>query len=291
MPGLFYFRHIMNHYLLFNGSFHKESEPLITAGNRGLRYGDGLFETFRITGEKIYFSDWHFERLFNGLQLLQFELPAYFTSQYLSGLIISLIKKNRHNSARIRINIVRGNGGLYDPENHFPNCIIQSLPLTAPAFQLNENGLVTGIYNEARKAVDSFSHIKSNNYLPYSMAALHARRNRWNDALVLNTSGRVCDATIANVFIVKNEIVYTCPLSEGCVAGIIRRYLLQHLEIHGFTVQQQAITVDDLYTADEVFLTNTIKGIRWISHCGPAVYTNRLTTSIFNKLLKKIDAP
>jgi branched-chain amino acid aminotransferase len=276
----------MSGYLLYNGNFYNSTEPIVTADNRGLRYGDGLFETFTITGEKIPFMDWHFERLFNGLQLLEFELPAWFTPSYLAAQVSALCKKNRHPTARIRINIIRGNGGLYDPEDHFPNCIIQSWPLPDAGFQLNQNGLVTGIYYGAKKSMDSFSGIKSNNYLPYSMAALYAKKQQWNDAFILNTDGRVCDASIANVFIIKNEILYTSPLTEGCVAGIMRKHLLENLALNGFTIQEQEISVDNLLAADEVFLTNAIKGIRWVGHCGTATYTNQFTTRIFTRLLK-----
>jgi branched-chain amino acid aminotransferase len=282
----FIFEKIMSDFLLYNGSFYNSTEPIITADNRGLRYGDGLFETFKTTGETIHFMDWHFERLFTGLKLLQFEIPAYFTPSYLAGLVNSLCAKNGHYTARIRINIIRGNGGLYDPENHFPNCIIQSWPLPDAGFALNQNGLVAGIYEDAKKPMDAFSNIKSNSYLPYTMAALYAKKQLWNDAFILNTADRICDTSIANVFIIKNEILYTCPLNEGCVAGIMRRYLLERLPVLGFTVRETEISVANLQSADEVFLTNAIKGIRWVSHCETTVYTNHFTTSIFKKLFK-----
>jgi branched-chain amino acid aminotransferase len=278
----------MSDFLLHNGIFHKNSAPLVAADNRGLRYGDGLFETLKCINGKIQLADWHFERLFHGLQLLEFELPAYFNQENIAGQVVALCKKNQHSTARVRINVFRGNGGLYDAENHFPDCIIQSWHLPGAGFQLNENGLVAGIYPDARKTMDKFSNLKSNNYLPYTMAALHAKKQKWNDAFLLNAADRICDATIANIFIIKNEIIYTCPLQEGCVAGIIRRFLLEYLPAHGLSFQEKRITVDDLLAADEVFLTNSIKGIRWVSHCGGAFYSNHLTKIIFGKLLKKL---
>ena len=287
MPGLFYFREAMSDFLLHNGSFYKNSAPLVTADNRGLRYGDGLFETLKCINGKIHLIDWHFERLFHGLQMLEFELPTYFTQKYIADQVASLCQKNQHIAARVRINIFRGNGGLYDAENHFPNCIIQSWHLPEVDFQLNENGLVTGIYPDAKKTMDKFSNLKSNNYLPYTMAALHAKKQKWNDAFLLNTAGRVCDATIANIFIIKNEIICTCPLQEGCVAGIMRRFLLEYLPALGLGLQEKRITVEDLLAADEVFLTNIIKGIHWVSHCGESSYSNHLTKIIFGKLFKK----
>ena len=277
----------MHEYVSFNGKFHKSTDPLVGADNRGLRYGDGLFETLRFANGRINLGDWHFERLFTGLEQLEFELPAYFTAAYVADQVTRLCKKNQHGIARVRINVFRGNGGLYDAANHFPNCIIQSWQLPSEGFQLNGNGLVTGIYPNAQKPLDVFANLKSNNYLPYTMAALHAKKQQWNDAFVLNTAGNICDATIANVFIVKKQVAYTCPLQQGCVAGVMRRLLLQNMPAGGFSCQEKIITTEDLLTADEVFLTNTIKGIRWVAHCGEVAYTNRLTTTIFDQLLKK----
>ncbi|MEO5594269.1 MAG: aminotransferase class IV [Chitinophagaceae bacterium] len=277
----------MTDYIVYNGSFHKNSTPLVSAGNRGLRYGDGLFDTLKFADGKIHLDNWHFERLFNGLRLLEFELPPYFTAVYLAGQVEALCKKNQHKTARVRINIFRGNGGLYNAENHFPNCIIESWQLPEVDFNLNENGLVTGIYKDAKKPMDRFSNLKSNNYLPYTMAALYAKKQQWNDAFLLNAADRICDATIANIFIIKNEVIYTSPLQEGCVAGIMRRLVLETLPAKGFNCQEKIITEEDLFTADEVFLTNSIKGIRWVGHCGAASYTGRFVKVIFEKLLKK----
>ena len=277
----------MSDFLFYNGKYFKSETLLVGASNRGLRYGDGLFETLRCCDGKVELADWHMERLFNGLKLLWFDLPGYFTPDYLLNQIAELGKKNGHNAARVRITIFRGNGGPYDPQDHFPNCIIQTWQLPAREFTLNENGLVMGIYRNAKIAMDNFSNLKTNNYLSYAMAALQAKKQQWNDAFVLNTAERICDATIANVFFIKNEIIYTCPLKEGCIAGIMRRFLLERLPAFGFSVQEKTISEEDLLTADEVFLTNAIKGIRWVGNCGSSGYSNQLTKIIFDKLLKK----
>jgi len=272
---------------MYDGHFYNSSTPLVGAANRGLRYGDGLFETILYSDGGLHFMDWHFERLFNGLALLAFEIPPHFTPNALAEQAEHLCKKNGHTSARIRINVFRGNGGLYDSENHNPHCIIETWQLPRAGFELNENGLVTGIYPNARKAMDRFSNCKHNNYLPYAMAALHAKKQQWNDAFLLNAAGRVCDATIANVFIVKDGAVYTPPLEEGCVAGIMRRFILENLPAHGFSVSEKPITAEDLMAADEIFITNAIRGMRWVSRCGDSVYNNLLSSTIFASLLKK----
>jgi branched-chain amino acid aminotransferase len=278
----------MNHYLFYNGQWLPNDKPIITADNRGFRYGDGLFETFKVVDGNIQLATYHFERLFTGLQLLQFELPAYFTAEYLARQVTELCARNKHKIARVRLTVCRGNGGLYDPENHFPNCIIQGWPLQQTGWPLNENGLVIDIYADAKKSIDAFSNIKSNNYLPYLVAALHAKKHHWNDALILNTAGRVCDATIASLFIIKDNIVYTPALTEGCVAGVCRRFLKEHLPAAGFKIQETTISIKAIHEADEVFLTNAIQGIRWVQCCGDIKYGNRLTTAIYTALLKKL---
>ncbi|MEP7277610.1 MAG: aminotransferase class IV [Bacteroidota bacterium] len=278
----------MGDYLLFNGDFHQDNEPLITANNRGLRYGDGLFETLRMSAGTIHFIDWHMQRMFTGLHLLHFELPEYFTPEYITRQADAICRKNKHLAARIRITIIRGNGTPYTPEDHFPHCIIQSWPLAANGLPLNDKGLVTGLYPDAKKAIDTFSTLKSNNYLPYLMAALHAKTNHWDDALLLNTAGRLCDASIANIFIVKNKIINTCPLQEGCVAGIMRRFLLENLPLHGFDTREQQLSTEDLVQADEVFLSNAIRGIQWVYSCEHATFGNQLVNAIHSKLFKEM---
>ncbi|HTL09399.1 MAG TPA: aminotransferase class IV [Chitinophagaceae bacterium] len=276
----------MSDFVMYNGRFFKSDTPLVGAANRGLRYGDGLFETIRYSNGQLQLAEAHFNRLFKGLSLLGFELPRLFTPQALADQAVALCKKNQQATARVRINLFRGNGGVYDPENHAPHCIIESWALPSPDFALNENGLVTGIYADARKPMDAFANLKTNQYLPYLMAAIHAKKERWNEVFVLNTSGRICDASIANVFIVKNNTICTPPLSEGGIAGVMRGFLLDQLPQQQLTVVEQPITIDDLLNADEVFLTNAVRGIRWVAHCDASTYGNQCSSFIFQKLLK-----
>jgi branched-subunit amino acid aminotransferase/4-amino-4-deoxychorismate lyase len=270
----------MNPYLIYNGRILRNDKPLITADNRGFRYGDGLFETMKWVNGHIQLSKFHFERLFMGMDLFQFERPAYFTGDWITEQVKTLTVKNQHPIARIRLTLFRGNGGLYDPENHFPNCIIQSWPLEQAAPRFNENGLVIGIYPTAKKSTDVFANLKTNNFQAYLLAAMYAKQMHWNDALVLNARERICDATIANLFIVKNGKLYTPALSEGCVAGTLRRYLLEALPLAGFAVEETEITATDLELAEEVFLSNAIQGVRWVQHFGNRNYGQQLVKEV-----------
>lgn len=270
MPGFY----------IFNGKFLTEQEPSIYPDNRSFRYGDGLFETIRVTNSEMPLWDLHAERLLKGLQRLQFQLPKLFTPELLHEKIIALCKKNKLLNARVRLTINRGQGGILEPTNPSPDYTIQTWPLDElPRF--NDNGLAIGIFPEGRKAIDPFSNLKSNNYLLYVMAALHARNHKWNDALVLNSEGRIADSSIANIFWVKEGALFTPPLTEGPVNGIMRKYILSEVK-----VEQAPLRPEDLGDASEIFLTNAIRGVQWVASCGTREFaSHEIALSIYNKII------
>jgi branched-chain amino acid aminotransferase len=120
------------------------------------------------------------------------------------------------------------------------------------------------------------------------MAALQAKKQKWNDAIVLNTYGRICDSTIANIFFIKNEIIYTPALSEGCVAGIMRKHVLNQLTAAGFACVEKEISIDELLHADEVFLTNAVYNLRWVKSIDEANFGNAITQNIYTTVLATI---
>jgi branched-chain amino acid aminotransferase len=277
-------------YLIFNGKFCPEGTLVAGADNRGLRYGDGLFETMKYKDGRVILGDKHLQRLWLGMQAFQFDLPKLFTKEYISNEIGRLVKKNNHNPARIRLAVWRGDGGLYDPVNHVPQFVLQSWPLLNEAPALNNNGLRLCIYRDALKSCDSFSNFKHNNYLPYLMGALYAKKQQCNDALILNQHLRICDSSIANIFILKENSIYTPPLPEGCVAGIMRGYLLNQLPALGFDIREMEIPEAALMEADEVFLTNSVYNIRWVADINGKAYLNVTTKKIFDALRKTNEA-
>ena len=274
-------------FLDYNGKIHSSTDPIINAGNRSFRYGDGFFETMKMINGKIVFSSLHFERLFSSLQTLQFDTPEYLTPSYLEDRITKLAIKNSHTKlARIRLTIFRGNGELNDTPGNSPGCIIQTWSLNATSNTINEYGSVIDIFKDAKIACDKFSHIKSNNYLPYIMGSLWAKKNALNDALMLNSSDRITEATIANIFIVKENIIKTPSLSEGCVSGIIRKHLLGCLAKDNITIEETELTIEDVLTASEVFLTNSIFGIKWVKQIREVYYnSNAIAASLHKKYL------
>jgi branched-chain amino acid aminotransferase len=273
-------------YINFNGKLLPAGTAIVTADNRGLRYGDGLFETILYKRNKFILPDAHLERLWNGMQLMQFDLPKLFTKEFILKELQALVHKNSHTHARVRLEIIRGNGGLYDAENMQPHYIIQSRQLEEEAGMLNSNGLQVCIYKDAVKTCDTFSNLKHNNFLPYYMGALFAKTQRCNDAILLNQYGNICDSTIANVFIIKENIIYTPALSEGCVAGTRRQFLIKELPAAGFPVEETQLNTDFLLSADEIFLSNAIHPVKWIANIADASFSNQNILRI-NDMLRR----
>ncbi len=279
----------MNHFI-FDGKLYKEGEHVISADSRGLRYGDGLFETMKCISGRLIMADEHFARLWKGMQVLEFDIPKLFTPARLQEEVLSLATKNGHDHiSRVRITVSRGDGGLYDAVNHFPHYMIQTWELPLTNGEWNSNGLQIGIYDKVNKSRDILSNLKHNNFLPYVMAALHAKKQKWNDAVVLNCEGRICDSTVANIFLIKDEIVFTPALTEACVAGVLRKHLLQELRSNGMGVIEKEITVEDMLLADEVFLTNSIYNIRWVQRFGDKIYGNDFTRKVYATVIPNIN--
>jgi branched-chain amino acid aminotransferase len=264
-----------------NGKFINADEAIVNADNRGFRYGDGLFETMRLEDGQVALHKYHFERLFNGLSILKFQLPTSFTPQFLYDACLHLCIKNKHANARVRLMLFRGEGGVFDPENHHPNFIIQTWELPTAPLTLNENGLDISFYHDAVKSIDKLSNLKNNNYLPYLMAAIHAKENKWNDCIVLNSKGRICDTSIANIFMLRNKEVFTPALSEGCVAGVMRRSLLEKLPVMGFKVHEQPLEVNELLNAEEIWLTNAVYKLKWVKSLNEKKLGNKIALNIF----------
>lgn len=278
----------MTEYINWNGNIVKKDDFHISPDNRSFRYGDGFFETMKIVNGNILLAGFHFTRFFSSLQLLSFDVPVLFTQEYFTEQVQHLVTKNKHSShARVRLMVYRGNGGLYDPENHYPNFVIQSWPLEKTVDDLNTNGLDIDIYTEARKVSDSFSMVKSNNYLPYAMAALWAKKNKLNDCLLLNPYDNICDSTIANIFIVQNNLIKTPALAEGCVNGVARAYLIESCKKDNIPVDETTISAEDILHASEVFLTNAVAGIRWVKQLGERSYNQpSIARQLYNDYMK-----
>ena len=272
-------------YTNWNGSIIQEYLVHISPGNQSFRYGDGCFETMKMINGGLILQQYHFDRLYGSLDQLKIKIPTNFNSRNLQDQIVQLAQKNGHeNFARIRLTIYR-EGESFAKMSNLGGYIIQTIKGEGSSKHYNAKGLRLGIYKDAKKSCDNFSPIKSNNYLPYVMAKIWATENNLDDALVCNSFGRVADSTIANIFIVENGIIKTPPITEGCINGVMRKYLLHCFSKEGLPYKEEALTIEQTLNAAEVFLTNAIRGISWVEKIDKSGYTNNLSALLYKKYI------
>jgi len=285
--GIFFYTYLNPMFqVCINGSFRPADQPVFQAANRGYRYGDGLFETMKISGGKILLEEAHIDRLFSGMRTMQMKSPAHWSPERIREQVLACCRRNGHEQlARVRLSVYRGNGGLYEEEGE-TGYLIESWPLEKSMNTLNENGLVTDIFPAARKVIDAFASLKTASFLPYALAARYAREQQLNDCFILNSEGNLADSTIANIFLVSGDRVRTPSLEQGCVAGVMRKHLLDSMKRDGMVVQETEISIGDLLEADELFLTNAIRGILRVGRFREKTYQTGISARLHARYIK-----
>jgi branched-chain amino acid aminotransferase len=264
-------------YVSLNGRLQPANGPVISAGNRSFKYGDGVFETMRLSGGRIILSDFHFQRLLRSLALLKIDHPADFHDQLVLATSNLTAKHGTPRASKVRLAVFR------EPDNR-AGFLIEESPLPGAFYEWNNEGWQLALYEDARKSNDVFANLKSANYLPYLMAQLHAADKGVDECLLLNTNGAIADGSRTNVFILRHKELLTPSLSSGCVDGVMRRFIISTLHKTGQAVLETELDRSAIEGADEVFLTNAVQGIRWVKRFGSKDYRNEFSHSLFERL-------
>lgn len=275
-------------YILFNDELISKTLPMLHSSNRAFRYGDGLFESMRMSNGKLNFADLHAERLSNAMKTLKMDSSTLIDEYFLKHKTAELAKKNRFkDNVRFRITVYREGEGLYTPDSNKFGYLIEASPLTEPDFVLNKKGLIIDVYNEMTKSVDILSGFKTTSSLLYVMAGLYKKKNKLDDVLLINQHGFLCEGVSSNVFIVYDKQIYTPALSEGCVAGVMRKVVIKLAQANNIPIIEAQINPEILNEAEEVFVTNATGGIRWVMGFGKKRYFNEISktlTVLLNRL-------
>jgi branched-chain amino acid aminotransferase len=222
------------------------------------------------------------------MRLLRLDLPPSFTPESLREQILDLCNRNGHSAfARVRLMVFRGEGHLFDTADNFAQYVIESSALVVEQILFNMDGLRVGVYPDGRKACDPLANLKSNNFLLYAQAARYGQDQGWDDCMVLNGHERLADSCIANLFYIREGEICTPPLTEGCVAGVMRRWLMERMPGWGFTVREKPVGMRDLAGADEIFLTNAVRIIRWVGDHAGKTYGGRLARELYELVVKE----
>ncbi|MCX2680911.1 aminotransferase class IV [Galbibacter sp. EGI 63066] len=274
----------------FNGKILKDGTPFLNEQNRGLRYGDALFETIRVVNSKIFFWESHYLRLMASMRILRMEIPMDFTMEFLQGEIQKTITENgwQDQAVRIRLTVFREAGGLYTPTNKKVSYIIETKILESPFYTLTETDYEVELYKDHYVNSGLLSTLKSNNKILNVIAGVFAEENGYDNCLLLNEKKNVIEATNGNLFLVKGDTIKTPPVTEGCLNGILRKQLIEILKkTEELEFSEAVISPFELQKADELFLTNVISGITSITKYRKKEYGNTVARQLLGKLNAK----
>jgi len=266
-------------FINYNGRILPADEPLFSAKHRGLRYGDGLFETLLLENERAPLLPLHMERLLGGMKVLGFECPAHFSANFFEKEIQKL--SISHNTARIRLSIFRKEGGLYTPQSDEVDFLLEWSPVSSASFSIPQSGFLP----QYPLSPNLLSPYKTTNALPYILASRVRKSAGWEEGILLNQEGRVADGCYSNVFVVKNGCLLSPLVREGALAGVMRSVLIQTANLLQVPVEIRPLLVSELIEADEIWFSNAVRGIRWVQ-----IFENRrLKNSLWHEFFQKIE--
>ncbi len=260
----------------------------IGTGNRAFRYGDGLFESIRVCkGVPLFFAH-HYSRFILGLDVLRIEIPEHWQPDFLKKTIEELCRSNGQLNARVRLSAWRSGGGYYLPGEHSAELLIESSGLSDPFYAWPSQGLRIDLAEDIHLGNRALDRIKSANALPYIMAAIQAKERGLDDLILCDAQGHLLEASSSNLFLFREGVLYSPNPELGGIDGIMRRVLVKIARKEGISFVSTELNTEDLLLAEEIFLSNAISGIRWVSSFRDRTYPNQFSLGLFGKLEEKI---
>jgi branched-chain amino acid aminotransferase len=247
----------------FNSKLLQKEQVQLTSDNRGFKYGDGIFETIKVVHNKVIFWEDHYFRLMASMRMLRMEIPMEFTLEFLEQEIMKTVRSLELTGMfRVRLNVFRKDGGLYTPETNGIDYLIEASGYQYETKESYEIDVFKDFYNYS----GLLSTIKTNNRMLNTLASIYADENDLDNCVLVNERKGVVEVANGNIFIVKNGVVKTPALTEGCIKGIVRGKVIEILTKNkDFTVEETAISPFEIQKADEVFITNAIMGIQVVT--------------------------
>ncbi|MDC1432161.1 aminotransferase class IV [Polaribacter sp.] len=266
----------------FNGTLESPENFTLTINNRAFKYGDGIFETVKVLNNNVVFWEDHYFRLMSSMRMLRMKIPMSFTLEFLEAEILKTIKSQEASSSfRVRLSVYRQDGGLYTPTTNNIDYLIEVSPLKIQEKTSYTVDLFKDFYNYS----GLLSTVKTNNRMLNTLASVFASENDLDNAILLNEKKGVVEATNGNIFIVKGNTIKTPALTEGCIKGITRGKIIEIITKNvDFEVEETSISPFEIQKADEVFITNAIKGIQIVTNYRKKVFSRVVGDKLSNLL-------
>ncbi|MEZ7503727.1 aminotransferase class IV [Flavobacterium sp. Arc2] len=275
----------------FNGTIVSQDSNILTQ-NRAFLYGDAVFETVKIVNSKILFLEDHYFRLMASMRVVRMEIPMDFTMEYLEEQILSLVANNSlSSSSRARITVFRKDGGYYLPQTNTVSFLIHTIGIEDKLYSFIEGKYEVDLFKDFYVTKQLLSSIKTTNKILNITASIFASENGFDNCLLLNDSKNVVEAIQGNIFMLTGSKLITPPVSEGCLNGVMRKQVLALAKkMDNLQVVEEVISPFDLQKADELFVTNVIKGIQPITKYRKKEFRIDLAKMLLLKLNEVVSA-
>ena len=237
----------------------------------------GYFESMLVAGGKPQLWELHAARLSRSLEQWQSLLPSGFSAAFLESEITRTIDANEpapYWKLRAELFVVKDETLQY---------LIEPITLDETMVAYNEAGLRIGLADNQLKDFDRNANLKTINTTLYVQGPMLAKARRLDDILLVRDN-IIVESGTSNLFIVKDGQLVTPPLEAGCIAGVMRTYLMARLSAAGLQVSERLISIADLLNAEEVFLTNAVRRIKWVQSVEDSQFTNHLSSYIYSLL-------
>jgi branched-chain amino acid aminotransferase len=257
-----------------------EESIKLSSENRGFKYGDAIFETIKVSNQKVIFWEDHYFRLMASMRMLRMKIPMQFTLEFLEQEILKTVAvQDQFSSFRVRLNVYRKDGGLYTPKT---NEIDYLIDVKANTYQTKEIYSVD-VFKDFYSYSGLLSTIKTNNRMVNILASIYAKENDLDNCVLINEKKGVVEVANANIFILKGTVIKTPALTEGCIKGVVRGKVIEIISKNKeYTLEETNISPFEIQKADEVFITNAIIGIQSVTN-----YKKKNFTADFSNKISK----
>lgn len=258
----------------YNGTYVDSTIGIVDVQNRSFKYGDAVFESCLYNSGKIPLLAYNLARLFRGCSLLHFSIPPYWQAAFFENIVHELAVHHGLQTARIKITVWRSGAGLYRPQQHSVDMLIEIFPLEHTPFSAAKRAYAVDVYAEFPKLIHPISACKTANALTYVLAGIYAEQHALDDVFLINTEGELADAISSNIWMLSGHTLVTTPELNGGVRGTMQEWLCDHAEDLGYQLNRKPINPDDPLDAEAVFVTNAIQGLIPVTRYRNRVFEN-----------------
>ena len=252
--------------------------------SRGFLYADGFFETIRCIKGSIPLFHLHYSRIVPSSKAYRMDIPEWMEEDSLKSLLENLyVQSNLSGDARIRLTIFRSGDGRFTPTSNEATAIASIEHVDGNGFELNDKGIAIGLYQDLAKTPSMISNFKNLHSQLYVQAGNYAAEQGLDDVLIINDFNQLIEATSSNIFLVLDGALHTPKLEAGPVGGVMRTAVINLALKIGIKVYECNLEAHELIKADEVFLTNALKGIQWVASYRTKRYFNKTANMLLDE--------